>query len=92
MYLIVFLFRGKSYLKEKISENYIVPIDKLKFNKAALNYVRDVKTITELFTISGSHQSLVNQIDKYLNIFESLEQELILIWLVKIKLNLLMKN
>ena len=70
VYLIVFLFRGKSYLKEKISENYIVPIDKLKFNKAALNYVRDVKNHHRVvYLISGSHQSLVNQIDKYLNIF-----------------------
>ena len=70
VYLIVFLFRGKSYLKEKISENYIVPIDKLKFNKAALNYVRDVKNHHRVvYLISGSHQSLVNQIDKHLNIF-----------------------
>ena len=29
-YIIVFLFKGKSYLKEKISKNYIVPIEKLK--------------------------------------------------------------
>ena len=35
-YLIVFLFKGKPYLKEKISENYIVPIEKLNFNKACL--------------------------------------------------------
>ena len=69
-YLVVFLFKGRSYLKEKISENYIVPIEKLNFNKASLNYVKDVKNHHRVvYLISGSHQSLVNQIDKHLNIF-----------------------
>ncbi len=69
-YLVTFLFKGKSYLKEKISEDYIVPIEKLNFNKASLNYVKDVKNHHRVvYLISGSHQSLVNQIDKHLNIF-----------------------
>ena len=69
-YLIVFLFKGKSYLKEKISENYIVPIEKLNFNKACLDYIKNVKNHHRVvYLISGSHQSLVNQIDKHLSIF-----------------------
>ena len=34
LYLVVFLFKGKAYLKEKISIDFIVPIDNLSFNKA----------------------------------------------------------
>lgn len=69
-HLIVFLFKGKSYLKEKISKNYIVPIEKLNFNKASLDYVRNVKNHHRVvYLISGSHQSLVNQIDRHLKIF-----------------------
>ena len=69
-YLIVFLFRGKTYLKEKISKDYIVPIEKLNFNKASLDYIRNVKNHHRVvYLISGSHQLLVNQIDKHLSIF-----------------------
>ena len=70
MHLIVFLFKGRSYLKEKISENYKVPIEKLNFNKASLKYIRDVKNHHRVvYLISGSHQLLVNQIDEHLSIF-----------------------
>jgi|TARA_A100001011_G_scaffold129593_1_gene136661 phosphoserine phosphatase len=69
-YIIVFLFKGKSYLKEKISKNYIVPIEKLNFNNAALDYIKDVKKRHRVvYLISGSHQLLVDQIDKHLRIF-----------------------
>ena len=37
--IIIFLFKGKSYLKEKISRNYIVPIEKLNFNEAVFDYI-----------------------------------------------------
>ena len=70
IYLIVFFFKGKSYLKEKISKNYIIPIEKLNFNNAALDYIRDVKNRHRVvYLISGSHQLLVDQIDRHLRIF-----------------------
>ena len=70
IYLIVFFFKGKSYLKEKISKNYIVPFEKLNFNNAALDYIRDVKNRHRVvYLISGSHQLLVDQIDRHLRIF-----------------------
>ena len=70
IYLIVFLFKGKSYFKEKISDSYVVPVEKLNFNKASLNYIRDVKNHHRVvYLISGSHQSLVKQIDEHLRIF-----------------------
>tara|TARA_X000000950_G_scaffold209564_1_gene252004 strand:+ start:2038 stop:2592 length:555 start_codon:yes stop_codon:yes gene_type:complete len=70
IFLIIFLFKGKSYLKEKISENYIVPIDKLNFNKASLDYIKEVKNRHRVvYLISGSHQLLVNQINNHLKIF-----------------------
>ena len=69
-YLIVFFFKGKSYLKEKISKNYIVPIEKLNFNNAALDYIKDVKNRHRVvYLISGSHQLLVDQINRHLRIF-----------------------
>ena len=69
-YLINFLFKGKPYLKKKISKNFIVPIDKLTFNKSAIEYVREVKNKHRvIYLISGSHQILVDQIDKHLKIF-----------------------
>ena len=70
IYVIVFFFKGKAYLKEKISKNYIVPIGKLNFNSAALDYIRDVKNRHRVvYLISGSHQLLVDQIDNHLRIF-----------------------
>ena len=69
-YLIVFFFKGKSYLKEKISKNYIVPIEKLNFNTASLNYIKEVKNRHRVvYLISGSHQLRVNQINEHLRIF-----------------------
>ena len=66
----MFLIKGKPYLKEKISKNFIVPINKLSFNKSALNYIRDVKNRHRVvYLISGSHQILVDQIDQHLKIF-----------------------
>ena len=72
-HLIIFLFKGKSYLKEKISKDYIVPIEKLNFNSAALNYIKDVRNRHRVvYLISGSHQLLVDQIDRHFRIlFES---------------------
>ena len=69
-YLFVFLFRGKSYLKEKISKNFEVPFHKLSFNKAAFDFIREQKNRHRVvYLISGSHQTLVDQMDKHLNIF-----------------------
>ena len=69
-YLFVFLFKGKPYLKEKISKNFTVPFANLTFNKAALDFVKEKKNKhTVVYLISGSHQILVNQMDKFLNLF-----------------------
>ena len=68
--IIIFLFKGKSYLKEKISKNYIVPIEKLNFNEAVFDYIKEVKNRHRVvYLISGSHQLLVNQIDNHLRLF-----------------------
>jgi len=69
-YLLIFLFKGKPYLKDKISKNFDIPFEKLNFNKAAFDFVREVKNRHRVvYLISGSHQKLVDQMDKYLNIF-----------------------
>ena len=45
-------------------------IEKLNFNSAALDYIRDVKNHHRVvYLISGSHQLLVDQIDRHLRIF-----------------------
>ena len=70
IYIIVFLFRGKPYLKKKISKNFKVPIEDLTYNKAALNFIREVKNRHRVvYLISGSHQLLVDQIHDHLKIF-----------------------
>ena len=69
-YLLVFLFKGKPYLKTKISKNFKVPFESLTFNKAAFDFIREVKNRHRIvYLISGSHQILVDQMAKYLNIF-----------------------
>ena len=69
-HLIVFLFKGKPYLKEIISRDFRVPFESLTFNKGALDYVRDTKNRHRVvYLISGSHQILVNQFDSHLKIF-----------------------
>jgi len=69
-YLLIFLFKGKPYLKYKISKDYTIPFEKLNFNKAAFDFIREIKDRHRtVYLISGSHQILVNQIAKYLNIF-----------------------
>ena len=69
-HLIVFLFKGKTYLKEIISRDFKVPFESLTFNKGALNYVRDIKNRHRVvYLISGSHQILVNKIANNLKIF-----------------------
>ena len=69
-YLFVFLFKGKPYLKNKISENFEIPFEKLTYNKAAFDFIRDVKSRHRVvYLISGSHQILVDQMGQYLNIF-----------------------
>ncbi len=69
-FILFFLIKGKPYLKEKISRNFVVPFDKLTFNKAALDFIRDVKNRHRVvYLISGSHQILVDQIHNHLKIF-----------------------
>ena len=70
IYLVIFLFKGKPYLKEKISNNFKIPFDKITFNKGALSFVREVKNRHRVvYLISGSHQILVDQVDQHLKIF-----------------------
>jgi len=69
-YLFVFLFRGKSYLKNKISKNFDVPFKNLTFNKAAFDFIKEQKNrYRVVYLISGSHQLLVDQMSRHLNIF-----------------------
>ena len=69
-HLIVFVFKGKPYLKEIISKDFRVPIESLTFNKGALDYVRDIKNRHRVvYLISGSHQILVDQFQNHLKIF-----------------------
>ena len=69
-YLLIFLFKGKPYLKYKISKNFTIPFENLTFNKAAFDFIRNVKNRHRtVYLISGSHQVLVDQIANYLNIF-----------------------
>ena len=70
IYLLVFLFKGKPYLKDKISKNFDVPFENLTYNKAAFDFIREVKNRHRVvYLISGSHQILVDQMGNYLNIF-----------------------
>ena len=69
-HLIVFVFKGKPYLKEIISKDFRVPIESLTFNKGALDYVRDIKNRHRVvYLISGSHQILIDQFQNHLKIF-----------------------
>ena len=69
-YLFVFLFRGKSYLKNKISKNFDIPFKNLTFNKAAIDFINEQKNRHRVvYLISGSHQILVDQMSRHLNIF-----------------------
>ena len=69
-HLIVFVFKGKPYLKEIISKDFRVPIESLTFNEGAMDYVRDIKNRHRVvYLISGSHQILVDQFQNHLKIF-----------------------
>ncbi len=69
-YLLVFLFKGKPYLKDKISKNFDIPFENLTYNKAAFDFIREIKNRHRVvYLISGSHQILVDQMGKHLNIF-----------------------
>ena len=69
-YLVLLPFKGKAFLKEKISANFHVPFNELKFNMSALEYIKFVKNRHRVvYLISGSHQHLVNQIHNHLKIF-----------------------
>ena len=69
-YLLIYLFKGKPYLKDKISKKFTIPFEKLTFNRAAFDFIRQVKNRHRVvYLISGSHQILVDQMAKHLNIF-----------------------
>ena len=69
-YLLVFLFKGKPYLKDKISNNFDIPFENLTYNKAAFDFIREVKNRHRVvYLISGSHQILVDKMGRHLNIF-----------------------
>jgi phosphoserine phosphatase len=69
-HLLVFLFKGKPYLKDKISKNFDIPFENLKFNKSAFDFIREAKRRDKVvYLISGSHQILVDRMAEYLDIF-----------------------
>ena len=56
-YLFIFLFKGKPYLKEKISKNFEIPFANLTFNKAQK---RDIKVaMSNTFGFGGHNASIV---------------------------------
>ena len=68
--LFLFLFFGKAYLKEKISKEFIVPINNLNFNTECIKFIEETKNQHRVvYLISGSHQCLVEQINNHLNLF-----------------------
>jgi hypothetical protein len=70
IYLFLFIFYGKSFLKEKISKDYKIPFDQIKFNKSCLDFIRNIKNHHRVvYLISGSHQNLVDQMNEKLKIF-----------------------
>jgi len=70
IYLLLFIFYGKSFLKEKISKDYKIPFDQIKFNKSCLDFIRNIKNHHRaVYLISGSHQNLVDQLNEKLKIF-----------------------
>ena len=71
-HILIFLFLGRPYLKEKISENFIVNISNLKKNISCIEYIKKQKKNNRIvYLISGSHQLLVNQINNQLNLFNN---------------------
>jgi len=69
-HILIFLFLGRTYLKEKISEIFTVELSKLTKNQNCLEYVKNAKNNNRtIYLISGSHQLLVNQISSQLNLF-----------------------
>ena len=57
-------------MKDKISKNFDIPFENLTYNKAAFDFIREVKNRHRVvYLISGSHQILVDQMGKYFNIF-----------------------
>lgn len=69
-YLVLFLIRGRPYLKEKISNKYIVELSQLKVNQNCIKYIKEAKKNHRVvYLISGSHQLLVNQISNQINLF-----------------------
>jgi len=69
-HLFLFLFLGKAYLKEKISKEFIVPINNLNFNTECIEFIKKSKNQHRfVYLISGSHQCLVKQINNHLNLF-----------------------
>jgi len=70
-HIFIFLFLGRPYLKEKISQNFIVELSKLKKNQNCIEYVKNAKKNNRnVYLISGSHQLLVNQISNQLSFFD----------------------
>lgn len=71
-HILIFLFLGRPYLKEKISKNFIVNISNLKKNISCIEYIKKHKKNNRMvYLISGSHQLLVNQINNQLNLFNN---------------------
>ena len=69
-HLLIFLFLGRPYLKERISRNYTVDLSKLKKNNSCIEYIKVAKNSNrDVYLISGSHQLLVDQISNQLNLF-----------------------
>jgi len=69
-HLLIFLFLGRPYLKDKISRNYTVDLSKLKKNNSCIEYLKVAKNSNrDVYLISGSHQLLVDQISNQLNLF-----------------------
>ena len=68
--LFLFLFFGKAYFKEKISKEFIVPINSLNFNTECIKFIQESKNQHRVvYLISGSHQCLVEQINNHINLF-----------------------
>lgn len=70
--LFLWLFKGKSYLKEKIARIIKVNPEHLPYNQELLEFLKkEAEKGIDIFLISGSDQSYVKKVAQYLGFFEN---------------------
>lgn len=71
--IVIWLLRGRKYLKEKLAESVEIELNQLPFRDSIISFIRQKKeTGAKVYLVTATNQKVAKKINEYLNLFDEI--------------------